>query len=66
MVPGSTTPQSYKQGFTHTPSPLGSWVPISIGGRLSINDEMSVVTETSNSALYKQDRKDHKKEQNNG
>jgi hypothetical protein len=63
MVPGSTTPQSYQQGFTHTPSPVGSSVPISIGGRLRINDEKSVVTETNNSALYKQDKKDHKKEQ---
>jgi hypothetical protein len=62
MVPGSTTPQSHQQGFTHTPSPVGSSVPISIGGRIRINDEKSVVTETNNSALYKQDKKDHKKE----
>jgi hypothetical protein len=61
MVPGSTTPQSHQQGFTHTPSPVGSLVPISIGGRLRINDETSVATETNNSALYKQDKKDHKK-----
>jgi hypothetical protein len=38
-------------------------VPISIGGRLRINDETSVVTETNNSALYKQDKNDYKKEQ---
>jgi hypothetical protein len=63
MVPGSTTPQSYQQGFTHTPSLVGSLFPISIGGRLRINDETSVVTETNKSALYKQDKKDHKKEQ---
>jgi hypothetical protein len=63
MVPGSTTLQSHQQGFTHTPSPVGSLVPISIGGRLRINDETSVVTETKNSALYEQDKKDHKKEQ---
>jgi hypothetical protein len=62
MVPGSTTPQSHRQGFTHTPSPVGSSVPISIGGRIRINDETSVVTETNNSALYEQDKKDHKKE----
>jgi hypothetical protein len=62
MVQGSTTLQSHQQGFTHTPSPVGSSVPISIGGRLRINDEMSVVTETNNSALYEQDKKDHKKE----
>jgi hypothetical protein len=62
MVPGSTTPQSHQQGFTHTPLPVGSSVPISIGGRLRINDETSVVTETNNSALNKQDKKDHKKE----
>jgi hypothetical protein len=29
---------------------------------LKINDETSVVTETKNSALYEQDKKDHKKE----
>jgi hypothetical protein len=63
MVPGSTTPQSHQQGFTHTPSLVGSLDPISIGGRLRIHDETSVVTETNNSALYKQDKKDHKKEQ---
>jgi hypothetical protein len=63
MAPGSTTPQSHRQGFTHTPLPVGSLVPISIGGRIRINDETSVVTETNNSALYKQDEKDHKKEQ---
>jgi hypothetical protein len=40
-----------------------SLFPISIGGRLRINDETSVVTETINSALYKQDEKEHKKEQ---
>jgi hypothetical protein len=61
MVAGSTTPQSYQQGFTHTPWPVGSLVPISIGGRLRINDETSVVTETNNSALYEQDKKDHTK-----
>jgi hypothetical protein len=63
LVLGSTTLQSYQQGFTHTPLPVGSLVPISIGGRLRINDETSVVTETNNSALYEQDKKDHKKEQ---
>jgi hypothetical protein len=63
MVPGSTTLQSHQQGFTHTPSPVGSLVPISIGGKIRINDETSVVTEINNSALYKQDKKDHKKEQ---
>jgi hypothetical protein len=41
---------------------VGSSVPISIGGRIRINDETSVVTETNNSALYEQDKKDHKKE----
>jgi hypothetical protein len=43
--------------------PGSSSVPISIGGRLRINDATSVVTETNYSALYKQDKKDHKKEQ---
>jgi hypothetical protein len=42
---------------------VGSSIPISIGGRNRINDETSVVTETNNSALYEQDKKDHKKEQ---
>jgi hypothetical protein len=42
---------------------VGSSVPISIGGKIRINDETSVVTETNNSALYEQDKKDHKKEQ---
>jgi hypothetical protein len=41
---------------------VGSSVPISIGGKIRINDETSVVTETNNSALYEQDKKDHKKE----
>jgi hypothetical protein len=63
---GSRTPQSYQQVFTHTPSPVGSSaVPNQIEGRIqtTINDETSVVTDTNNSALYEQEKKDHKQEQ---
>jgi hypothetical protein len=42
---------------------VGSSGPILIGGKIRINDETSVVTETNNSALYEQDKKDHIREQ---
>jgi hypothetical protein len=51
MVVGSTTMQSYQQGFGPTPSLVGSLVPFSIGGRIRINDETSVVTDLKFGAL---------------